>query len=145
MGKALFRIVFALFVLTFIGIQYIEVDRTNPQVKADLNAPLEIKNIFKTACYDCHSYETKWPWYSKVAPISWLVVDDVNEGRKHLNFSEWGTLYSGKREELKKKIWEQVATEEMPLTIYTYLHPDAKLELSMKNIIKKWAVGNSYW
>lgn len=143
MGK-IFKIIFVLLVLSFIGVQYIEVDRTNPLVKADLNAPLEIKNIFKAACYDCHSYETKWPWYSKVAPISWLVVDDVNEGRKRLNFSEWGTLYSGKREELKKKIWEQVATEEMPLTIYTYLHPNAKLELPMKNIIKRWAVGNSY-
>lgn len=141
MGR-IFRIIFILLVLAFIGVQYIEVDRTNPPVKADLNAPLDVKNIFKTACYDCHSYETKWSWYSKVAPISWLIIDDVNEGRKHLNFSEWGNLYSGKREELKKKIWEELVEDEMPPGKYIYLHPDASLELTQKNILKRWLQNN---
>lgn len=129
---------FALFVLAFIGIQYIEVERTNPPVKKDLEAPVEIKNILKTSCYDCHSNETIWPWYSKVAPISWLVVDDVNEGRKHLNFSEWETLYSEKRNELKKKIWEELVEDEMPPNKYLYLHPSASLEMTTKNILRRW-------
>lgn len=144
MGRV-FKIIFILLIIAFIGAQYIEVEKTNPPAPADLQAPIEVKNIFKASCYNCYSNETKWPWYSKVAPISWLISNHVSEGREHLNFSEWEKLYSSKREELKKKIWEQVATEEMPLTMYTYLHPNAKLELPMKNIIKKWAVGNSYW
>ncbi len=138
MRRFLFKTIFILFILAFIGIQYIEVERTNPPVKNDLDAPIEIKNILKTSCYDCHSNETKWPWYSKVAPVSWLIVDDVNEGRKHLNFSEWGSLYSRKRNELKKSMWEEIAQDEMPPDKYVYLHPDASLELTQKNILKKW-------
>ncbi|MHB8905489.1 MAG: heme-binding domain-containing protein [Melioribacteraceae bacterium] len=144
MRRVIFRIVFVLLVLVFIGIQYIEVDRTNPPVKADLDAPMEIKNIFRTSCYDCHSNQTKWPWYSKVAPISWMIVDDVNEGRRHLNFSEWGTLFSEKREDMKKKIWEELSADEMPPSKYTYLHPDASLEITQKNILKKWLLNSSY-
>jgi hypothetical protein len=144
MRRMLFRTLFVLLVLAFIGIQYIEVDRTNPPVKADLDAPIEIKNIFRTSCYDCHSNQTKWPWYSKVAPISWMIIDDVNEGRKHLNFSDWGTLFSGKREELKKKMWEELTADEMPPGKYIYLHPSASLEITQKNILKRWLQNSSY-
>lgn len=138
MRKFLFKILFPLFVLAFIGVQYIEVERTNPPVKTDLNAPLEIKNILRTSCYDCHSNETKWPWYSKVAPVSWLIIDEVNAGRKHLNFSEWETLYSRKKDELKKNIWEELVADEMPPSKYIYLHPSASLEMTQKNILKRW-------
>jgi hypothetical protein len=138
MKKFLFRSLLILFFAAFIGIQYIEVDRTNPSVREDLNAPADAKHILKTACYDCHSFETKWPWYSKVAPVSWLIVDDVDEGRKHLNFSLWESLNSSKRKELKKKIWNELVNDEMPLKIYTYLHPNASLEITQKNILKRW-------
>ncbi len=144
MRRMLFRIIFVIPILAFIGIQYIEVDRTNPPVKADLEAPMEIKNIFRTSCYDCHSNQTRWAWYSKVAPISWMIVDDVNEGRKLLNFSEWGTLFSEKREELKKKIWEELTADEMPPGNYIYLHPGASLEIIQKNTLKKWLQNSNY-
>ena len=144
MGRFIFRTIFVILILAFIGVQYIEVERTNPIVKADLEAPMEIKNIFRTSCYDCHSNITKWPWYSKVAPISWMIIDDVNEGRKKLNFSEWETLYSGKKEELKKKIWEEISAEEMPPSGYVYLHPGASLEITQKNILKKWLQNGDY-
>lgn len=141
MGRFL-KYLFVLLILAFVGIQFIEIEKTNPPVTAEINAPSEVKNIFKTACYDCHSNETKWPWYSSVAPVSWLVEKDVREGRNHLNFSEFELMTSDKKTEYKKEIWEEVRDEKMPLTIYTYMHPNSKLDLAQKNIIKQWALGN---
>ena len=140
--KRIIKVIFVLLLIAFIGIQFIEVERANPPVTADLNAPPEVKIILKNSCYDCHSNETKWPWYSKVAPVSWVISDDVIEGRKHLNFSEWEKLYSEKRTKLKKEIWDEINQDEMPLDIYTYLHPDSKLDMIRKNIIKKWTSNN---
>lgn len=140
--KRVKRVFFVLMIIAFVGIQFIEVERANPPVTADINAPTEVKNIFKNSCYDCHSNETVWPWYSKIAPISWMIVNDVTDGRKHLNFSEWEKLYSEKRAKLKKEIWDEVNKDEMPLNIYTYLHPDTKMDMIRKNIIKKWALNN---
>ncbi len=136
--KSIRKTFFVLLILAFIGIQFVEVERTNPPVTADKNIPAEVKNIFKNSCYDCHSNETDWTWYSKIAPVSWLIVKDVNDGRKHLNFSEWDKLFSEKRTKLKKEIWDQINQEEMPMDIYTIMHPGAKLDLTQKNIIKKW-------
>lgn len=141
MGRML-KYGFLLLVIAFIGIQFIDVDKTNPQVTADLQAPPEVKRILHSACYDCHSNETRWPFYSKVAPISWFIADDVTEGRAKLNFSNWENLFSEKQDELKNKIWKEVNEDEMPMNSYTYMHPDAKLDLTQKNIIKKWATGN---
>ena len=90
-------------VVVIIGIQFIPVERTNPPVVSDIDAPSEVKDILRKACYDCHSNETKWVWYTKIAPASFLAVKDVNEGREHLNFSEWGN-YTSKTEEIKKEI-----------------------------------------
>lgn len=140
--KRIRRTFFILLILAFIGIQYVEVERANPPVTAGLNAPTEVKYIFKTSCYDCHSNETVWPWYSKIAPISWLIVKDVKDGRMHLNFSEWEKLYSDKRTKLKKEIWDEINKDEMPTDIYTIMHPSAKLELMQKNVIKKWTMSN---
>jgi hypothetical protein len=136
--KRIRRIFFVLLILAFIGIQFVDVEQANPPVTADLNALSEVKFILKTSCYDCHSNETVWPWYSKVAPISWLISKDVTDGRKHLNFSEWEKLYSDKRTMLKNKIWDEINKDEMPTGIYTFMHPSAKLELMQKNDIKKW-------
>ncbi|MDF1612981.1 heme-binding domain-containing protein [Stygiobacter electus] len=135
-------IIFIIILLVIIGIQFIEVKKTNPPVTADLNAPMEVKTIFQKSCYDCHSNETKWPWYSKVAPVSWLVSKDVEEGREHLNFSDWEKLLPAKQRKLKEEIWEEIEEDKMPLGNYTLLHPSAKLDLMKKQTIKKWAVGN---
>lgn len=135
-------IIFIIILLVIIGIQFIEVKKTNPPVTADFNAPMEVKTIFQKSCYDCHSNETKWPWYSKVAPVSWLVSKDVEEGREHLNFSDWEKLLPAKQRKLKEEIWEEIEEDKMPLGNYTLLHPSAKLDLMKKQTIKKWAVGN---
>jgi hypothetical protein len=80
----------ALIVIGFIGIQFIPVPRTNPPVTSELqwDSPA-IKELVRRACYDCHSNETVWPWYSYIAPMSWLVTHDVSEARRHMNFSQW--------------------------------------------------------
>jgi len=123
----------------FIVVQFIPVDKTNPPVTADFNGPPEIKSIFKRACYDCHSNETVWPWYSNIAPVSFLVAEDVNHGRADLNFSEWGNLSRKKEVKFREEIWEHIAKEEMPLWQYKIMHPEAKLSQEDKSLIKGWS------
>jgi mono/diheme cytochrome c family protein len=98
-------------------------DRTNPEVAAEPQWNSEAtRALFFRACRDCHSYETVWPWYSVVAPISWLVTHDVEEGRSHFNVSDWGP-----DSEHGDDAAEQVEEDEMPLWIYRPLHPEARL------------------
>ncbi len=77
--------------------QFVPAKRTNPPVQGVLVAPPEIEATLRRACYDCHSNETRWPWYSRVAPLSWFIVRDVEVGRKEINFSEWGSYYAATR------------------------------------------------
>jgi len=91
----------------FLLFQFVPVDRSNPPVVADLQAPVDVKSVLQRSCYDCHSNEVKWPWYSYVAPVSWLVAHDVKEGREELNFSEWDRYANDP--EMKEEIVEEVA------------------------------------
>jgi hypothetical protein len=97
----------------------------NPPVVQEPNwdSP-ETRALAVRACYDCHSNESVWPWYSNVAPISWLVQRDVDEGRQHLNFSEWG---SGREAERERELVEVVSEGEMPPAIYLLQHSNARL------------------
>ena len=91
------------------------------------------------ACFDCHSNATVWPWYSHVAPVSWLLADDVKKGRKEVNFSEWGG-YTQKRKLRKlKEICDQVKEGDMPLKKYVPLHPASKLSDADRAAICDWA------
>lgn len=128
----------ALLILVLIGIQFIPVERTNPPVVLDVDAPPQVKEILKKACYDCHSNETDWAWYTKIAPMSFLAIKDVDEGREHLNFSEWGK-YTTKAGQVKDEIWEEVKEEHMPPWMYRIVHSSAKLSLEEKDIIRAWA------
>lgn len=127
-----------LLVIVLIGIQFIPVERTNPPVSLDIGAPDNISAILRTSCYDCHSNETIWPWYSHIAPVSFLVAGDVEDGRKHLNFSEWDKYNDKERSDLLDEIIEEVEKEEMPLTIYTFTHPNAKLDPYRIGLLKEW-------
>jgi mono/diheme cytochrome c family protein len=82
----------------------------------------QTRELAQRACFDCHSNETKWPWYSNVAPISWLVQHDVDEGRHEMNFSEWD-----KPQHEAHEAAEVIEEGEMPMAIYLPLHPEAKL------------------
>jgi Haem-binding domain len=122
-----------------VGIQFIPVSRTNPPVESPIHASPAVESVLRRACYDCHSNETVWPWYSRIAPVSWLVAHDVNEGRAHLNFSEWGRLSSAKQVEAVGDIWEQVSEGEMPLWIYLPAHREARLTDQDKAALEAWA------
>lgn len=116
-----------------LGIQLLPYGRnhTNPPVVAEpaWDSP-QTRELAKRACFDCHSNETAWPWYTNVAPVSWLVYHDVEEGRSKLNFSQWG---QGKQE--VKEIVEVVQEGEMPMPMYLPLHPEANLNAADKQAL----------
>jgi hypothetical protein len=107
--------------------------RTNPSVDPSLRleaqttvAP-DVAGIVRRACYDCHSNETRWPWYSRVAPARWLVVHDVDEGRGQLNFSTWGEYNVYDRADMLDEACKLTTEGKMPLRPYLLLHPEARL------------------
>ncbi|MDT8323940.1 MAG: heme-binding domain-containing protein [Bacteroidota bacterium] len=127
--------------LIVILIQIPQADRSNPPVTGDLQAPGEVKALLKESCYDCHSNETCWPWYSYVNPVGWLVAQDVDEGRAHLNFSEWNTYDARKQYHAKEEIVEVLDAGEMPLPSYLLLHSEAELTPEKIRVIRNWAQG----
>ena len=126
-----------------VAIQLVPIDRTNPPVTADLEAPPEVEAVLRAACYDCHSHETRWPWYSYVAPVSWLVAHDVEEARAELSFSEWGLLDPREQREKRQDIWEEVAEGKMPLAKYRWVHAEARLTEEQKGVLRAWSRGES--
>lgn len=136
-----------IFVLGAVGIQFLNPSLENPPVKPghDLMAtnppPPEVAKLLRGACYDCHSYETRWPWYGHVAPVSWWIVDHMKEGREALNFSEWPHKKPEDAVELLDQIIRDVQKHKMPLPSYTALgmHPEAKLTEVQRGMILKWA------
>lgn len=117
-----------------------EVTLDNPKdIFANNEVPNGIEKIIKTTCYDCHSNETVYPWYSYVAPVSFLISKDTREGRSELNFSEWENLDKIEKAEMLDEIAEEVEEGEMPMKIYPLTHPDAKLSDAQRNEIVIWA------
>ena len=105
----------------------------------DLRVSAEAAPVLKRACMDCHSNQTVWPWYSYVAPMSWLVERDVRRGRDHVNFSEWDQYNFKQREKLLADIASAVKNREMPLLQYTLIHRDAKLSDADIEVLYAWA------
>lgn len=134
MRKVLKCICFGLIVIG-LGIQLVPVDRTNPPIVQDFEGPLAVKEILQRSCYDCHSNETRWPWYSYVAPVSWLLAHDVEEGREELNFSDWAR-YSKDTHKLEE-IAEEVEEGEMPMPIFLVMHSEAKVSESELSLLKQ--------
>jgi len=132
------RIIIIILVILIIGIQFVPVNKTNPPVTGEIKAPENVMQILRTSCYDCHSNEVKWPWYSNIAPASWLVAYDVNEAREHMNFSEWQSYSAEDKADDIEEIWEEVEEGEMPLWYYLILHSEAKLSENDKVILKDW-------
>jgi cytochrome c551/c552 len=127
------------FVAFLLLAQLVPIDRTNPSIESDVKAPPEIDRPLRAACYDCHSNETVWPWYSHVAPISWLLAYDVKEGRAELNFSTW-QLYDAKKEQKKlKEIVETMNNGEMPPWYYVIIHAEARLVDKDHQALVTWA------
>lgn len=127
------------------GIQLIPVAKTNPAVDsgktllAGNGVPAEVSEILQRSCQDCHSNRTKWPWYSHVAPVSWVVANDVNGARRHMNLDEWGTYSVEKRQSKLTKICEELKSGDMPDTKYTLIHRGAKLTDQQRGTLCDWA------
>ncbi len=133
--------IFGVLIVAFVLLQFTSPQHTNPSVVSDMMAggapPLHVAEMLHAACYDCHSSETKWPWYSRVAPMSWLIASDVNEGRENLNLSEWPAdpLRAAKRLE---DMSEKIGYGEMPPKKYTAIHADARLTESDRKELTDW-------
>lgn len=104
----------------------------------ETNPSPDLKALFETSCYDCHSNNTAYPWYNNVAPISYWIDSHVKEGKKHLNFSEWQNYSIDKKDHLLEEIEEMVVQENMPLTEYTYLHSNSKISDKEVGEIVTW-------
>ncbi len=126
-----------------LAIQLVPIDRSNPPAQGEVEAPQAVQAILERSCYDCHSYETRWPWYGYVAPISWLLAFDVHEGREHLNFSTWGLLDDEDREHALEETWEMVEEGEMPLWFYLPPHPEARLSGADVEALRVWTGGEA--
>lgn len=96
------------------------------------SANTEIANTLKTACYDCHSNQPVYPWYTNIAPVSWWIKHHINEGSHHLNFSEWGTYTEKRKNHKLEECIEMVEEGEMPMSSYTIMHGNAKLTDAQK-------------
>lgn len=130
-----------LLAVSFAAIQAIPVSHSNPAASSDPNAPAAIANVMRRACYDCHSNQTRWPWYSFVAPASWLISRHVTEARQRLNFSEWDAYASDPETAAHKlaEIADQVATGKMAPCYYQAMHPEARLNRTERGELIRWA------
>jgi hypothetical protein len=139
------RIVIGL-AIVFAGMQFLRPDRTNPpvnagqSVQATAQVPTEVGAVLRRSCFDCHSSETRWPWYSGVVPMAWGVANHVEEGRAKFSFSDWGTYPPRKRVAILEKICDEVREGRMPLREYLWLHRDATLSEADWKSVCDWSM-----
>jgi len=128
----------------FAGLQVIPVDRSSPPVDASRTIfasealPAKVETVLRRSCQDCHSNQTRWPWYSYVAPTSWIVAHDVHAARRHMNLSEWAGYPARKREEKLNGICEQVVNGDMPEGKYALIHRRARVTEDERAAICQW-------
>lgn len=131
--------------LVLMAAQFVRPSRTNPPeapghaLEHHVAVPAEVGEVLARACADCHSHRTVWPWYSHVAPASWLVADHVNHGRRHLNFSDWARYDARESADLLRQVCRTTRAGSMPLDSYVLLHPRARLTPSDVQTLCAWA------
>ena len=130
--------------IVFILIQFIRPEKNESNDKTNaitevMNVPENVQKIIKTSCADCHSNKTKYPWYSKIAPVSWYLASHVNEGKEHLNFSEWAAYNKNQKEHIIKDLKKELKSKEMPLNSYLWIHKNAKLSAKQYQLMLDWA------
>lgn len=142
--KKVLKIIAVVLFIVFIAIQFFRPDFTNPTVnqaetmEASMQIPENVEAILTTSCKDCHSNETKYPWYSYVQPSAWFLADHIEEGRRELNLSVWNTYEVRRKKRKLSEICEQAESREMPLPSYLYIHWDAKLSDEQIKILCDW-------
>jgi hypothetical protein len=138
--KKLVRAAVIVGAIVFVGIQFVPVRDigSNPPERFKIDAPPQVEAVLREACFDCHSNETRWPLYSRIAPSSWLMSRDVHNGRKHQNFSEWGGMDEDERQTDRENCWEQIESGAMPPWFYLPMHPRARLSAEDKALLKSY-------
>ena len=130
--------------ILLLAIQSIRIDKTTEPASpatdfiALTSANAEVANTLKIACYDCHSNQPAFPWYTNVAPVSWWIKHHIDEGSHHLNFSEWGTYKDKRKNHKLEECIELVEEEEMPMASYTWMHKEAKLTNEQRLVLVEW-------
>ncbi len=125
-------------------LQFFQIDQSNPPVQASqdllsaVQPPEEVASLLKTACYDCHSYQTEYPWYANIQPVGWWLQGHVEEGREHLNYSTWTAYDAEKRAHKAEESAEEVAEGHMPLKVYPLTHPEARLTDAQRERLSTW-------
>ena len=143
--RKFFKRFFIVLLITLIVIQFFRPKKNISEgpfphdISTKYEVPLAILNIFKVACYDCHSSNTRYPWYAELQPIAWWLDNHIKEGGGNLNFSEFTTYRIRKQLNRFKGIADLVKKDEMPLSSYTLLHKDARLSAEQKQLIEDWA------
>lgn len=136
-GKALAQLAGILGVV-FVGIQLVRPDLTNPPITADLDAPGEVKKILETSCYNCHSNETRLPWFDRIVPAYWIAARDVKQGRARLNFSEIGKLPVAQQKATLFESVSQIELGAMPLPAYRRVHPESAIHPEQLAVLKSY-------
>ena len=142
--KNLLRLVVLAWVGVLVAIQLIRPARTNPPtdrsrtLTASMTVPPPALAVLERSCRDCHSNDTRWPWYSNVAPMSWMVIDHVNSGRRHFNYSDWASHAPDKSRKILQDICDETRAGSMPIGLYTILHRDARLTAADVNTLCAW-------
>ncbi|MBA2493311.1 MAG: heme-binding domain-containing protein [Acidobacteria bacterium] len=142
--KRFLKIAAIILAAAFVVIQFIRPDFTNPPVnqsetlEASTQVPKNVEAILTNSCKDCHSYESQYPWYSKIQPSAWFLARHIEEGRHEMNLSVWNT-YEAKRKRRKlSQMCEQAESHEMPLPSYLWIHRSAKLSDEQIEILCNW-------
>jgi hypothetical protein len=138
-GEKIVAIIVVVLIAGFGVIQLIPVDRTNPPVESEIQAPLEVKAILKVSCYDCHSHEINWPWYSRVAPVSWLIASDAAEAREKINFSTWNRYTPERQVHLIAEAMDEIREGGMPPWYYSWKHPGSEVTSDELKVLEAWA------
>ncbi len=139
MKKVLLGLLVVLILMQFIRPEKNESKNEMNAMSTVMEIPIEVTKIIQTSCADCHSNSTKYPWYSEIAPASWFLAQHVNEGKEHLNFSEWAAYNKDQKSHIIKNIKEVLNDREMPLKSYLWIHKESKLTENQYQILYDWA------
>ncbi len=132
------------FIILFIGIQFIIPVRNESEqvlsidISKTFNVPDSVLSVLKISCYDCHSNNTNYPWYSNIQPVAWLLDSDVKNGKDKLNFSEFGSYTKRRQQSKLRSIISQIQDNKMPISNYTIMHKNAVLTTRNKTLITSW-------
>ena len=137
----LLAILIVLIIIQFIRPAHNTSEQVLPtDITTTINVPDKVLDIFKNSCYDCHSNNTRYPWYVNIEPMGWVMAKHIKDGKENFNFSEFGTYSKRKQANKLKAISSSVLDGSMPISSYTIMHTDAKLSKENIELISKWAL-----